>query len=137
MSDIIEEMKIYPAPHLIALDNNANISFSVSGSKTQSATVGLMEIIDTYYQKYLVGHPISDSEQCSIDIVDTTHCSDLLCTNYYVRVGLGGALVETTPFDRMVVDSNPALAAMYGHWASPLLKVSCSASACKLRHSVN
>ena len=27
-------------------------------------------------------------------------------------VGHGGALVETTPFDRRVVGSNPALAAM-------------------------
>ena len=35
--------------------------------------------------------------------------------------------------------SNPALAATYmqGHWASPSLAVACSASACKLRHTVN
>ena len=41
------------------------------------------------------------------------------------------------PFDRRVAGSNPALAATKGPWASPLLTVACSASACKLRHSVN
>ena len=38
----------------------------------------------------------------------------------------GGALVESMPVDRRVVGSNPAL-----------VLYSCSASACKLRHSVN
>ena len=46
-------------------------------------------------------------------------------------------LVETMPFDRRVVGSNPALAATWWPWASPSLAVACSASACKLRHSVN
>src|SRR6218665_3442624 len=32
--------------------------------------------------------------------------------------GRGGALVESTPFDRMVVGSNPALTATYGIWVS-------------------
>src|SRR6218665_3121586 len=31
----------------------------------------------------------------------------------------GDALVESTPFDRRVVGSNPALAAAQGLWASP------------------
>src|SRR6218665_3959555 len=52
-------------------------------------------------------------------------------------VGHGGALVETAPFDRRVVCSNPALAAMKGPWASLSLTVACSASVCKLQHSVN
>src|SRR6218665_379047 len=33
-------------------------------------------------------------------------------TDQLAMVGHGGALVETTPFDRRVVGSNPALAAM-------------------------
>ena len=45
------------------------------------------------------------------------------------NVGRGGALVESKPFDRMVVGSNPALAAMQGPWASPQLAVACGASA--------
>ena len=44
-------------------------------------------------------------------------------------------VVESMPFDLRVVGSKPALAATY--WASPSLKVACSASACKLRHSIN
>jgi len=60
----------------------------------------------------------------------------LMVTWSWCLVGLG-ALVETTPFDHRVVDSNPALAAKYGPLASPSLTVACSASACKLRHSVN
>jgi len=38
-----------------------------------------------------------------------------------------------------LVGSNPTLAAMQGQgpWAGPSLAVACSASACKLRHSVN
>ena len=54
----------------------------------------------------------------------------------HVIVGRGGTLVETTHFDRRVADSNPVLAATKGPWASPSLTVACSASACKLRHSV-
>ena len=42
----------------------------------------------------------------------------------------GGTLVESMPFDRRVVGSNPALAAMYGPWASPSLTVACNSSAC-------
>ena len=34
-------------------------------------------------------------------------------------VGRGGALVESIPFNRRVVGSNPALAATQGPWASP------------------
>ena len=34
-------------------------------------------------------------------------------------MGRGGALVESMPFARRVVGSNPALAAMYGPWTSP------------------
>src|SRR6218665_2191347 len=48
-------------------------------------------------------------------------------------VGHGGTLVESMPFDRRVMGSNPAL----GPWASPSLTVACGASACKLRHSFN
>ena len=33
-------------------------------------------------------------------------------TNNFHKLGHGGALVETTQFDRRVVGSNPALAAM-------------------------
>ena len=51
--------------------------------------------------------------------------------------GRGGALVESTPFDRWVAGSNPALEITKGHWASPSLAVAHSASVCKLRHSVN
>ena len=51
-------------------------------------------------------------------------------------VGRRGALLESKPFDRRVVGSNPALAATYAPWASPSLTVACSALACKLRHSV-
>lgn len=68
MSDVVEDMKVNPAPHLIAFENNANVSFSVSGTKSRSATLGLMEIIDTYYQKYLVGHPISDNTMYSVNL---------------------------------------------------------------------
>ena len=46
-------------------------------------------------------------------------------------------VVESMPFDRRVVGSNPALATMYGRWASPSLVVASGASACKLRHSVD
>ena len=52
-------------------------------------------------------------------------------------VGFGGALVESMPFDRKVVGSNPALAAMQRPWVTPSLAVACSALVCKLRHSVN
>ena len=52
-------------------------------------------------------------------------------------VGRVGALVQPMPFDRRFAVSNPALAATYEPWASPSLAVACSASACKLRHSVN
>src|SRR6218665_196397 len=55
----------------------------------------------------------------------------------YACVGRGGALVESMPFDQRVAGSNPALFAAYGLWASPLLTVACSPSACKLRHGVN
>ena len=55
----------------------------------------------------------------------------------YAYVRHDGALVETTPFDRKVVGSNPAIVAVQGPGASPLLAVACGASACKLRHSVN
>ena len=44
-------------------------------------------------------------------------------------MGRGGALVETTPFDRRVVSSNPTLVATWGPLASPSL--ACSDSACK------
>src|SRR6218665_1292777 len=48
-------------------------------------------------------------------------------------VGHGGTLVESMPFDRRVVGSNPALAATLGPLASPSLTV----ALCKFRHSVN
>ena len=38
----------------------------------------------------------------------------------------GGALVESMTFNRRVVGSTPALAAMQGPWASPLLTVACA-----------
>ena len=41
-------------------------------------------------------------------------------------VGHGGALVESITFNRRVVGSTPALAAMYGPWASPLPTVACA-----------
>ena len=41
-------------------------------------------------------------------------------------VGCGGALVETMTFNRRVVGSNPALAATWGPWASPLPAVACA-----------
>ena len=56
-------------------------------------------------------------------------------TSMNEAVGHGGALVESMPFDRRVTGSNAALTAMWGPWASPLLAVACSASACKLQHS--
>src|SRR6218665_1252973 len=52
-------------------------------------------------------------------------------------VGNGGVLIETTTFDRKVLGLNPALAAMKGPCACPSLTIAGSASACKLRHSVN
>src|SRR6218665_655268 len=52
-------------------------------------------------------------------------------------VGRGGPLVESAPFERRVVVLNSALPAMYGLWASPSPTVDCSASACKLRNTVN
>ena len=56
---------------------------------------------------------------------------------WLLLVGHGGALVESMPFDHRVAGSNSALAAMLGPWASPSLAVACSASECKLWHSVN
>ena len=55
------------------------------------------------------------------------------CTikSFNCMMGHGGALAET-PFDRRVMGLNPALATMYGPWASPSLAVACSALACKL-----
>src|SRR6218665_1713286 len=47
-----------------------------------------------------------------------------------------GSLVESTPFVRRVVSSNPALATTEGPWASPSLAVACGASGVKLRHSI-
>jgi len=47
------------------------------------------------------------------------------------------AMVESMPFDRKVMGSNPALAAMQRPWVTPSLAVACSALVCKLRHSVN
>ena len=44
-------------------------------------------------------------------------------------VGHGGALVDLTPFDRRVADSNPALAVTKGPWASHSLTVAYGASA--------
>src|SRR6218665_347963 len=41
----------------------------------------------------------------------------------------GGSLVDSLPFIQRIVDSNPALAAMYGPRASPSLRVACGASA--------
>ena len=38
---------------------------------------------------------------------------------YIVLVGCGGSLVDSTPFVRMVMGSNPAEAAMKGPWARP------------------
>src|SRR6218665_2172897 len=55
----------------------------------------------------------------------------------YIICGNGGVLIETTTFDRKVLGLNPALAAMKGPCASPSLTIAGSASACKLRHSVN
>ena len=43
-------------------------------------------------------------------------------------VGRDDSLVDSTPFVRRVVGSNPALAAMCGPWASPFLTVACDAS---------
>ena len=53
----------------------------------------------------------------------------ILCTAICTDVGRGGSLVDSTPFVRRVVGSNPALAATYGPWASPSLAVACDASA--------
>jgi len=41
-------------------------------------------------------------------------------------MGRGGSLVDSTPFVRRVVDSNPAVAPIYGPWASPSLAVACA-----------
>src|SRR6218665_3666734 len=41
------------------------------------------------------------------------------------RSFLGGSLLESIAIDQRVVGSNPALAAMYGPWASPSLTVAC------------
>ena len=47
------------------------------------------------------------------------------------RGGAAGALVDSAPFViRARAVSNPALAAKYGLWASPLLAVASGASAC-------
>jgi len=43
-----------------------------------------------------------------------------------VWLGHGGALVESIAFNRRVVGSTPALAAMQGPWASPLPAVACA-----------
>src|SRR6218665_2718752 len=54
---------------------------------------------------------------------------DLRClsrSNIKIRVGRGGALVESMTFNRRVVGSTPALAAMSGLWASPLPTVVCA-----------
>ena len=37
----------------------------------------------------------------------------------YTLHGRGGAVAESKPFDRRVVDPNPSLAATWGPWASP------------------
>jgi len=52
-------------------------------------------------------------------------------------MGHGGALVESMSFDQRVESSNHVLTTTQGPWASPKLAVGYSASACKLRHSVN
>jgi len=45
--------------------------------------------------------------------VDSLRVLGVVVTSHLtMRVGHGGALVETTPFDRRVVGSDPALAAM-------------------------
>ena len=46
-----------------------------------------------------------------------------------MNVGHGGSLVNSTPFVRRVVGSNPALAAPQGPWASLAVAVACGASA--------
>ena|SRR6218665_990860 len=43
--------------------------------------------------------------------------------------GRSGTLEDSTPFVRKVAGSNPALAVMYGPWASPSLAIACGASA--------
>ena len=47
----------------------------------------------------------------------------------YNFVGCGGSLVDSSPFVRRVVGSNPTLGTMLGPWASPSLAVVCGALA--------
>ena len=50
--------------------------------------------------------------------------------NAYLRTYLvrhGGLLVDSMPFIRRAVGSNPALATTWGPWASPSLAVACGA----------
>src|SRR6218665_828639 len=52
------------------------------------------------------------------------------------HMGRGGSLVDSSPFVRRVVGSNPALAAAWGPWKSTSLSVACGASGVKLRYSI-
>src|SRR6218665_621758 len=75
-------------------------------------------------------------------IVDVAIHSGPMATDQYEMcsghcVGRGGALVQSMPIDQRVAGYNPALVATYGPWASPSLRLACSALTCKLRHSVN
>ena len=51
-----------------------------------------------------------------------------VCLSRCDMMGHGGVLVESMPFLRRIVGSNPALAATYRPWASPSLTVACIAS---------
>ena len=48
---------------------------------------------------------------------------------HILYVGRGGSLVDSSPFVRMTLGPNFALAATLGPWASPSLAVACGASA--------
>src|SRR6218665_3674372 len=55
-------------------------------------------------------------------------CCNAIFRCMYFQWGVGGALVESTPFVRRVMGSTPALAATKGAWASNSLTVVCGAS---------
>src|SRR6218665_3008019 len=51
-------------------------------------------------------------------------------------MGYGGALVESMPFDRKVVGSNPTVADTYGPWTSPSLAIARWCFGVKLSNSI-
>src|SRR6218665_152927 len=80
--------------------------------------------IDTYIHTHIVLHTY-------IHTYTHTYANTYLWACWRIN------LVEKMLFDRRIVASNPALVATRGPWASLSFAIARSASAFKLRHSVN